>query len=565
MTTGHSRTGRVAVGLHAVSLAAGFLVLLYCNRDQWFFGDEWDFLGHRGVLEADRSIWAPHTDHWSTGAILVYRALYSLYGLKTYVPYVVVLLLLHVAVAHLLWRLMRRAAIDLPVATALVAVFVVLGAGAENLLWAFQIGFIGSLALGLAALLLVDHDGPWDGRDFGAWAVSIIGLTFSGVSVTMVAVAGMTVLMRRGLRQAALTVAVPGAVFMTWFLLIGNQNLGSSRRELEDVFDYPGYIWTGLRTAVEQAVGFPGAGPLLVLGLAVFLLRRGGQAAGPAAPVFACALGALVMFAIIAFGRTDLGVEQSEAPRYTYIVVALALPAAGLLLSELVGHGASVPNTAHVAGRRAVVCLLLLLVGLHNGGLLLSATRAEKRLEQDLKGKILAAAQLVTSPAVILGGHPETQFSPDIEVPDLRRMFLDDKLPTPTRITPAQRVAVATSLQYSVDRNALLTPFVAPLVDGVVGGTDERDGTGCIRVFPSAPTVELHVAGGDSMSLRVTTQVSGEITGYLRLFTPRLHTGPPHVDKVAANEPVFVNVTASVDQVVLRLPSSGTTEVCGVA
>ena len=96
-------------------------------------------------------------------------------------------------------------------------------------------------------------------------------------------------------------------------------------------------------------------------------------------------------------------------------------------------------------------------------------------------------------------------------------------------------------------------------------GTDERDGTGCIRVFPSAPTVELHLAGGEPMSLRVTTQVSGEITGYLRLFTPRLHTGPPHVDKVTAKEPVFVNVTASVDQVVLRLPSSGTTEVCGVA
>ena len=567
MTTGHSRTGRVAVALHALSLVAGFFVLLYCNRDQWFFGDEWDFLGHRGVLEADRSIWAPHTDHWSTAPILIYRALYSLYGLKTYVPYVVVLLLLHVAVAHVLWRLMRRAGIDLPVATALAAVFVVLGAGAENLLWAFQIGFIGSLALGLAALLLVDHDGAWDGRDFGAWAVSVLGLTFSGVTVTMVAVAGITVLMRRGWRQAALTVAVPGAVFMTWFLLIGNQNLGSSRRELEDVLDYPGYIWTGLRTAVEQAVGFPGAGPLLVLGLAVFLLRRGGQAAGPAAPVFACALGALVMFALIAFGRTDLGVQQSEASRYTYIVVALALPAAGLLLSELVGHGATPGplGTAHVAGRTTVVCALLLLVGLHNGGLLLEASRAEKRLEQDLKGKILAAAQLVNSPAVILGGHPETEFSPDIEVPDLRRMFRDDKLPTPTGITPAQRVAVATSLQYSVDRNALLTPFAAPLVDGVVGGTDERDGTGCIRVFPNAPTVELHLAGGDPMSLRLTTQVSGEVTGYLRLFTPRLHTGPPHVDKVRANEPVFVNVTATVDQVVLRLPPSGTTEVCGVA
>ncbi|HWI04320.1 MAG TPA: hypothetical protein VNT52_10950 [Acidimicrobiales bacterium] len=79
-----------------------------------------------------------------------------------------------------------------------------------------------------------------------------------------------------------------------------------------------------------------------------------------------------------------------------------------------------------------------------------------------------------------------------------------------------------------------------------------------------APTVELHLVGGDPMSLRVTTLVSGDITGYLRLFTPTVLTGAPHVDKVKAGVPAYVNVTAAVDQVVLRVPTSGTTEVCGI-
>ncbi|HEV2761257.1 MAG TPA: hypothetical protein VGV86_16980, partial [Acidimicrobiales bacterium] len=156
MTTGQRQRGRLAVALHVVALVGGFLVLLYCNRDQWFFGDEWDFLGHRGVVGAERTIWAPHTDHWSTGPILIYRALYHRYGLLSYMPYVTVLLVLHVAVTHLLWRLMVRAGVDGPLATALSAVYVLLGAGYENLLWAFQIGFIGSVALGFAALLLVN-------------------------------------------------------------------------------------------------------------------------------------------------------------------------------------------------------------------------------------------------------------------------------------------------------------------------------------------------------------------------------------------------------------------------
>src|SRR5438067_573536 len=92
---------RVAVGAHVASLVGGFLVLLCCNRGQWFWGDEWAFLAHRRVaLTGEHGLWAPHSEHWSTGPILLYRALFALVGLRTYVPYVVVLLLLHVGVAH---------------------------------------------------------------------------------------------------------------------------------------------------------------------------------------------------------------------------------------------------------------------------------------------------------------------------------------------------------------------------------------------------------------------------------------------------------------------------------
>ncbi len=551
----------MAVAAHVLSLVGGFLVLLAANRDQWFFGDEWDFLARRGVVDADRSIWAAHTEHWSTAPILIYRALYSLYGLHSYVPYVVVLVLVHLIATHLLWQLMRQMGVDVPLATALTAVFVILGAGAENLLWAFQIGFIGSVALGLGVLLLVNHEGGWKARDVVGWFLSVAGLMFSGVSVTMVAVAGLTVLMGRGLRHAVYTVAVPGGVYLVWFLLVGQDNLASDRGAADALLDYPEYIWTGLRAAMEQAVGFPGAGALIVLGLAAFLLRRADHAVGPAAPGFACALGALVMLAIIAAGRSGLGVEQAEASRYTYIVVALALPAMGLALSELAGQ---VDGSLATPGRRLVICLLLVLVALHNGGLLQDKAKEEKRLEQTLKARILAAAQLITSPAVVLGGMPEPEYSPDIEVDDLRRMKWEGKLPTPTRITPADRIAVATVLQYAVNLTPLPERSTAPLIDGVVGATDAPDGAGCVRVFPSGPVPEIHLVGGDPMSVRVTTDVSGELTGYLRLFTPTVITGAAHVDKVKAGVPVFVNVTASVDQVVLRIPASGTTQVCGV-
>ena len=51
-------------------------------------------------------------------------------------------------------------------ATVAAVVFVFFGAGAENILVAFQITFVGSLVFGLTQLLLADHDGPLDRRDW---------------------------------------------------------------------------------------------------------------------------------------------------------------------------------------------------------------------------------------------------------------------------------------------------------------------------------------------------------------------------------------------------------------
>jgi len=61
---------------------------------------------------------------------------------------------------------MHRAGVRPWSATVLASLFVLFGAGAANILWAFQISFVGSVAFGLTHLLLADHDGPFDRRDW---------------------------------------------------------------------------------------------------------------------------------------------------------------------------------------------------------------------------------------------------------------------------------------------------------------------------------------------------------------------------------------------------------------
>ena len=136
--------------------------------------------------------------------IVVYRVLWQVVGLRSYVPYVGLAIVLHLVAAALLRVVMRRAGVRPWTATLAASVFVLFGAGAQDILWAFQITFTGALVFGLMHLLLADHDGPIDRRDWLGLGAGLLGLMCSGVAVTMVIVVGIATLLRRSWRVAAL-------------------------------------------------------------------------------------------------------------------------------------------------------------------------------------------------------------------------------------------------------------------------------------------------------------------------------------------------------------------------
>ena len=135
-----------------------------------------------------------HFQHWTTLPILVYRLMWVLVGLRSYTPYQVLIVSAHLVAAALLARG------DAPRRCAALAgdgrgrAFVFFGAGAENILVAFQITFVGALVFGLAQLLLSDHDGPIDRRDWLGLLAGFAGLACSGVAMTMTVVVGLAVL-----------------------------------------------------------------------------------------------------------------------------------------------------------------------------------------------------------------------------------------------------------------------------------------------------------------------------------------------------------------------------------
>jgi hypothetical protein len=437
--------------IHLLSLLTGALYLVRVNRDQWFYGDEWAFLGGaRRHLPWYDQLLAPHNEHWSTAPYLVYRVLEAIVGIRSYWPYFLTAIVLHLVVVHLVWWVMLQSGSDPFVATVVVLPLIVLGAGAQDLLWAFQMGFLGSLALGLGALLLVNHVGGWRRRDWAALAVILFALLWSGVAVLMVGLCVLVVLLRRGWRQAAALAVAPAAVYLVWTFAYPPPDAlaATSVRELGDLLGP--YVATGLSTAADAFVfNLPLLGSLCLVVLGVYLVRTAERATTEAAVVYACALGAAAQFALSAYARAKLGTEQATETRYGYIVVILLAPAVAMVVSRFVRGRGEVAFLALTA--------VFVVLGVTNAHLLRVHASDDEGRERKLRGLIVSAARIAADPreTIARGAVPEPRYSPDLTVADLRRFARNGELPHD--ITPLEgQLTAAANLQVGLDPTAPL-------------------------------------------------------------------------------------------------------------
>ena len=129
-----------------------FVFWLHAGRHEWFYLDEWDFLARRRATDVG-DLFRAHNEHWVTIPVLVYRALWSTFGLRAYLPYRLVVLVLYLAAAALLFVVIRRAGVQPWIAAAAASAFALFGPGWENAIKPFQMTFTGALALGLLYLI----------------------------------------------------------------------------------------------------------------------------------------------------------------------------------------------------------------------------------------------------------------------------------------------------------------------------------------------------------------------------------------------------------------------------
>ena len=533
---------------HVASLILGGLLLLFVNRTQWFFGDDWEFVVSRGFDDPTFGLLHPHNEHWSTLPILVYRALLNVFGLHTYLPFVAVLIAVHLALTHVLWRCCLRVGAPAMVATALSAAFLVVGAGAENLLWAFQMGFVGSVLFGYLMILVTDTN-RWSAvRLVGAWGLGLLALMCSTIGVVMVVVAALTALLRRGIRTAVLVASVPAAAFLAWYLSYGTRAASPTPRSIGTLLMIPEYTAFGITSALTNFVGVPGMGTILAVALSVLLLWAGRTATSSRAIAYSASLGAIALFVLVGVGRSGFGAEEAGPARYAYLALALLLPGLSLLASWAV-EATPWPTVVTV-----VVGLVLVAYNLSE---LRAAVSAEREREDAIKRRVLAAAEIASAGEPVLRQQPDPALNPDITMEALARFNKDGWLPADVPATEEEEkdeLDVRAQVQIALRPDAG-TDIPSASISSVTGATVTTQGS-CAQIDPTGirPEVILDLDPRQGGSARVTSSTDGTLDVALASRSSASVEGDATTFPVIAGQAVLLEIVAPGVQAVLTLP-----------
>src|SRR6266508_2851294 len=339
-----SRRGTVGpAALFGIACFAAFASILWLARGATFFNDEWNVLETRSL--SDPASWlTPHNDHWHTGLVVIYRLIVESVGVAAYLPYLAVLLGFHLVVALAVFHSFRPSAPWWGLGAALLILF--LGSGADDLFWAYQMGFVASTASGLWALLLLRRlERP---ADVAASLLLLASVATSGIGLCFVAAAAVQVVLELGERRRLAVVAPAVLGYLLWFVAYWR----SGQAGVADWFNpssllaAPGFALRGVANTVG---GLSGLGDLLgavivwlALGWLIVVARHGWRIP----PLLA--------------GLLRAGSTTPEQSRYIYPAAALLLVG----LSALAPAAARMPRRAVVNGALAVAAAIALIVNL---------------------------------------------------------------------------------------------------------------------------------------------------------------------------------------------------------
>jgi hypothetical protein len=195
-----------------------------------------------------------------------------------------------------------------------------------------QITYNLSLVCFLAQVLLADHDGPVDRRDWLGAALGVLGVMSSGFGPFFIAGMAALLVLRGRWKAAAIAVLPQGLAYAWWYLTwasdIASDTVPGPRSQV------PAFAVRGLTATFESLIAIPALGAVALLG-ALAMVFTPALSRQVRAGLAAMWVTSTLMFLGIGVQRIGFGVQSAEESRYQYMAAMVLVPAVGLAVDRL--------------------------------------------------------------------------------------------------------------------------------------------------------------------------------------------------------------------------------------
>lgn len=473
----------------ALLVVVAFVLLYRKGHGTTFYSDEWNFVMNRRGWDAETFL-RPHNEHLSLLPVLVFKLLFATVGLDSYGAYRAVLLLLHVICVVLVYVLARER-VEAPLALAVAALVLFLGAAWNDLLVPFQISFLFSIAAGLGMLIALERLDL--GGTVAVAALLAVSLASSSIGVPFAAAAVVHVLLRVDRLRRFWAAGVPVLLYLVWLAAYGDPTATSGDRTIielarDNIPAAPGYIATAAAASIGAVVGLgiDWGRPLALAGfllLAFHLVRSRVLSLR----LFALLAAAGAYWGLAAVFRAHVTLPTDS--RYLYLGAILVL----LLALEVLPPVAVGPRLL------GIVWFFVAVAALANFGPLRDGSRYLQDWSRYLRAE-LGALELA-GPATRSAFAPDVGRAPDITAGPYFKAVRQYGSPASSaseiaRTGEAQRQAADSVLLQALGSAVLpggeTGRNAAPMVEATDKGRARRQGS-CVHFAPYAAAASLDI------------------------------------------------------------------------
>lgn len=295
------------------------------SGNRTFQYDEWNFVLNRWQLSLDTFL-QPHNSHLSVFPAAVFFVLFRAIGLSNYSVYLFVGFVVHIATASVFAFLIYKRLGKIG-AIAIGALFLLLGAGAENTLWPFQIGAMASLAGYLMALHFLESD--LKHARFLAMAAIFLSLGSAGFGIAAVIGIAVQIALSKQVAKSWWVVVGPSAIWALWYLNYGQSEVKTENFDIALRYMNESFA-ASLNSIFALSIGWGFIFEVVLSGaLAYFVLVK--KVSSPR--LFGVVTALCVNWFFTALSRAQFWAPQSS--RYVYLTIPLIILAVAEIVRKL--------------------------------------------------------------------------------------------------------------------------------------------------------------------------------------------------------------------------------------